>query len=75
MNNNDPNVRENSEKPNFGPDFGSFGPQNFFRGFYLLDVRHSPNLSSYSISRKKLKIQTQENGQKRHFGPDLGRLE
>ena len=30
---------ENGEKSNFGPDFGSFGPnlgpQNFFRGFYL----------------------------------------
>ena len=29
---------ENSEKPNFGPDFGLFdlnlGPKNIFRGFY-----------------------------------------
>ena len=24
-----------SKKPNFGPDFGSFGPPKFFVGFYV----------------------------------------
>ena len=68
---------ENSEKPNFGPNFGPFGPnlgrQFFFLVLLLLDVRHCCKLSLYAISRKTM-IQTQLNGKKPNFGPDLGPL-
>ena len=40
----------------------------------LPDLRHCCSLSFYAISRKTLMIQTQENGEKPHFGPDLGQL-
>ena len=39
----------------------------------LLDVRHCHKQSTYSTS-KKIIIQTQANGKKLHFGPDLGPL-
>ena len=47
---------ENGLKPNFRPDFGSFGPNlglHFFSYVLrLLDVRHCYKLSLYRISRK-----------------------
>ena len=48
---------ENREKPNFGPDFDSLGPNLGLRHFFLSvfslpDVRHCCKLSSYSVSRK-----------------------
>ena len=69
---------ENDKKPNFNPNFSSFGPnvdsQKFFRNFYLycmLDL-----FASYHCLQiqGKLMIQTQENGVKSHFGPNLGPL-
>ena len=50
---------ENGKKPNFGPNFGLFGPNLGPKFFFvcsnsttLLDVRHCRKLSSYAISRK-----------------------
>ena len=44
----------------------------FFREFYL-NVTHCCKLSLYPLKRKT-NIQIQENGEKPHFGPDLGPL-
>ena len=64
---------ENSEKPNFGPDFCPFDPNlppNFFSWvLLLLDVRHCHKLSSYAIS-KKTYDQKKEDGEKPHFRLD-----
>ena len=50
---------ENGKKPNFGPNFGLFGPNLGPKIFFvcsnsttLLDVRHCRKLSPYAISRK-----------------------
>ena len=46
---------ENGKKPNFGPNFGSFGPNLgllFSWILLLLDIRHCCKLSLYAISRK-----------------------
>ena len=44
---------ENDKKPSFGPDFGPFGPQNFFSGILsLLDIRHCCELLLNVITRK-----------------------
>ena len=69
---------ENGEKPNFGPDFGPFGPnlgpKNIFRGFYLCQMLDIV-ASSYHIQlQEKHIIQTQENSKKPYFRPDLGLL-
>ena len=46
-------IWENGKKPSFGPDFGPFGPQNFFsRILSLLDIRHCCELLLYVITRK-----------------------
>ena len=64
---------ENAKKPNFGLNFGPFGPNlgplKFSWVLPLLDV-------SYHCMQfqGKRTIQTEENGKKTHFGPDLGPL-
>ena len=63
-----------AKKTNFGADFGLFGPnldpKNFhwFYLFQMLDI-----VASYHRiqCQEKLLFQTQENGEKPHFGPDL----
>ena len=65
-------TRENSEKPNFGPDFcPNLGPKSFFREFYFYIV------ASYHCMQfqRKLINKTSENGEKHHFGHDLGLLD
>ena len=70
---------ENGEKPNFRPHLNPFGPnlpppQFFFHGFYLylmLDIIVSCNRLEF---QEKPMIQIQENGEKSHFGSDLGPL-
>ena len=47
------------------PIWPRFGLQDFF--LRVLDVRHYRKLPSYSISRKALITQTEENSKKRHF--------
>ena len=62
----------NSGKPNFRPVFGPFAhPLNFFREFYLNEMLGV--IASYHRIQfqEKLVVQTQENGEKPHFGPDL----
>lgn len=63
------------KKPNFGSNFCSYGPyldpQNFFRRFHLyemLDIFASYHCMQFQW---KLMIQTQENGEKTHFGSNL----
>ena len=63
------------QKSNFGSNFGSYGPysdpQNFFRRFHLyemLDIFASYHCMQFQW---KIMIQTQENGEKTHFGPNL----
>ena len=71
---------ENGEKPILGPILACLAQmwtQKFFSCVLpLLDVRHCRKLPLSAISRKtrleKRIIQTQENGEKPHFGPDLG---
>ena len=58
----------------FGPFVPNFGPKNFFRWFYvywMLGIVASYHRMEF---QGKLMIQTQENGKKPHFGPDLGPL-
>ena len=66
---------ENAKKPNFGPDFGPFGPNlgsNFFPEFYLYQLLDSV-LSYYPMQFKgKLKNQTWQNGKKTNFGSHFG---
>ena len=66
------------KKTNFGLDFDPFG-QNldlkyFFREFYLCQMLEV--VASYHCIQfqEKLMIQTQENGKKLYFTPDLGPL-
>ena len=67
---------ENAKKPNFGPDFGLFGPhlgpQKFFHGFYL--YQKLVIVPSYHPMwfPGKLKNQTRENGKKTNFVPNAG---
>ena len=55
--------------------FGSnLGPQNFYCEFYpyfMLDIGRSYHCIQF---QRKLMIQTQENGEKPHFGPNFGWL-
>ena len=66
----EPNLRK-WQKPNFGPNFGSvgpnLGPKNFFRRFYLYYMLKT--LYHCIKFQVKLMIQTQE---KPHFGHNLG---
>ena len=52
---------------NFGPDFGPFGPQNFFRWFYLYQMLDITASYHYMHFQGKLMIQTQENDKKNSF--------
>ena len=45
-----------------------FGPQSFYK---MLDIVANYHRTQFHGKRK---IQTQENGEKPHFGPDLGQL-
>ena len=59
---------ENSEKPNFVP---KFGPPILFRGFYfhlMLDIVANYHCLQF---QGKYMIQTEENGEETHFGPDF----
>ena len=65
---------ENGKKPNSRPNFSLFAQfwaPKFFFDLPLPDVRHCCKYDCIQFHRK-LKIQTQENGEKSHFGPDLG---
>ena len=65
---------ENGKKPNSGPNFGLFAQiwaPKFFFDLPLPDVRHCRKYVCIQF-HGKLKIQTQENGEKSHFVPDLG---
>ena len=65
-------MRKWQKETSFGPNFGPFGPQNFFRGFYLkqmLDIVASYHCIQF---QRKLMNQTWENSQKHGFGPDFG---
>ena len=66
---------KNGKKPNFRPGFSLFcpnlDPKNFLHRFYryeMLDIVTSCHCIQF---QGKLIIQTQENGKKPHFGPDL----
>ena len=46
-------IQENSEKPHFGPDLGTLGPNSCRQFFFIkLVVRHYSTLSSYATYRK-----------------------
>ena len=74
---------ENSEKLNFGTDFGQFGPnlgpQFFFVSFTctrcqtsLYKVLRHLDVEDYHCTKfqGKRMIQSQENSKKTHFGPN-----
>ena len=68
---------ENSRRPNFGPDFGLFGPNLGPKDFYLwilplLDVRNCCKLSLYAISRKTNKPNLRKWQIKTSFRPSFG---
>ena len=67
---------ENREKPNFGPDFDSLGPnlglRHFFCRFFLCQMLGIVASYLRIQFQEKPMIQTQENGKKPHVRPDLG---
>ena len=74
-------IYKKSNKPNlrkwwktffpFGPNLG---PQFFFRGFYLDQMLETVACYNCMQFQEKRLIQTQENGEKPHFGSDLDPL-
>ena len=74
---------ENGKEPNFRSDFGLFGPnlppsprpQKYFHGLYLCYLLEIVASYLRIQFQGKLIIQTQENGEKPHFGPDSGPLD
>ena len=70
-------------KPDFGPNFGPFGPnfsarpfqKSFLWVFPLLDVTYCRQVIIVSNFKENLWSKTQENDKKTHFGPDLGPLD
>ena len=67
---------KNDKKPNFGSDFGSFGP-NLGPQFFAVGFTSTSKLdivSSYHPMQCKGKLmnQTWENNKKHNFGPDFG---
>ena len=56
MKTNGPNLKKNDKKPNFGPDFGPFGPNLdhhfFFQDLPLLVMKHCSKLSSNAITKE-----------------------
>ena len=56
MKTNGPNLKKNDKKPNFGPDFGPFGPNLdhhfFFQDLPLLVMKHCSKLSSNAIIKE-----------------------
>ena len=67
-----------AKKTNFMPNFGPCGSvlvsQNLFRRFYLYEILDIVGSYYRMQFQEEIMIQTKENDEKSHFGPNLGSL-